>query len=155
MTLTNNLTSTNYKVELQVDIDDAEKRRNLEQEYEDKRCHATTPSTLESNVEKANRAPGRPRIVRTGSRGRPRKQYHLRSKSNSSVDNQEENVSHDTDTNEETDEGEHDQSEQNESDFQTHQDGNEICDEVNIIQAFMGTMEISIKDAIEGPHAKE
>jgi len=45
--------------------------------------------------------------------------------------------------------------EQNESDFQTHQDRNEICGEVNIIQAFMGTTEISINDAIEGPHAKE
>jgi len=33
--------------------------------------------------------------------------------------------------------------EQNESDFQTHQNRNKICDEVNIIQAFMGTTEIS------------
>jgi len=111
----------------------------------------TLPSTSgsESNVPEnmCHRVPGRPRIVRTGSCGRPRKQYQLRSTSNVSSHNG--NEDHDLREEQYT-------PRQTEAEPQVRQEENdEIFHEANIVQAFSNTMEVSISDALNGVYSKE
>lgn len=148
--------SDNKSNELTIDINDTNKEiySELERESGD---NITIPLIPESGAdqleEERHRAPGRPRIIRTGSRGRPRKQYHLRSTSNTSSRNQSAEGNQRKDSNEETNEGNYHLSETEAQDYQ--EDVDEIFYEANIVQAFSSTTEVPLNEALNGLHAKE
>lgn len=72
--------SDNKSNELIIDINDTNKEIDSEPERElgDNITILLIPeSEADQSEEERHRAPGRPRIIKTGSRGHPRKQYHL------------------------------------------------------------------------------
>lgn len=117
-------------------------------EDEPKASEINIHSTPERNIkEKQYRGAGRPRIIRTGSRGRPRKQYHMRSTSNTTVHDQGENRDN---TSMETDE-----EDDNRTEYQDQEEKDDVFHEVNITQLFMNTTEVQMEEALKGEHEKE
>jgi len=91
--------------------------------------------------------PGPSRVVRSGSRGRPRKQYQLRSTSN--VSSHSCNEVHDP-------REEQCIPRQTEAEPQVRQEENdEVFHEANIVQVFSSTMEVPLSDALNGAYSKE
>jgi len=138
---------------LVVEIENTEENKNPEMESDLRDNDITFPSTLnpgpESNIpeNECHRAPGRPRMLRTGSRGRPRKQYQTRSTSN--VSSHSCNEVHDPREEQYT-------PRQTEAESQVYQEENdEVFYEANIVQAFSSTMEVPLSDALNGVYSKE